>query len=293
MQTNLGRLGVWTFAFDRLPPAQAQDVAAQLDALGYGAIWVPDAVGRDPMLTAYMLLSGTDRICLATGIASIYGRDAAAMNAGWQTLSEAFPGRFMLGLGVSHRVRVEDIGGHTYGPPIATMRAYLDAMDHAIYRAVAPTVAPQRCLAALGPKMLALAAERTSGAHPYYVPPEHTAIARTTMGPDAFLGPEQKVILETDPAKAREIARTNIGHYLTLPNYVNNLVRLGFTIDDVEHCTDRLVDAIVAWGDEDAIRRRVQAHYDAGADHVAIQVLSAGDFDATLRDWTTLAAALL
>jgi probable F420-dependent oxidoreductase len=292
MHEDLGRVGIWTFALDQFPAARAQDIAAEIESLGYGAIWIPDAVGRDPLVNAFLLMTGTERIKVGTGIANIYARDAMAMNAGWKTVSEAFPGRFLLGLGVSHQVAVENLRGHTYLPPIATMRAYLDAMDGATFLAPEPSVEPERCLAALGPKMLRLAAERTRGAHPYYVPPEHTAFARETMGPDALLAPEQKVVLETDPVTAREIARNHIGNYLTLPNYVNNLMRLGYTADDVEQCSDRLVDAIVAWGDLDAIRSRVQAHHDAGADHVAVQVLARGDSDVVVRAWSELAEAL-
>jgi probable F420-dependent oxidoreductase len=173
------------------------------------------------------------------------------------------------------------------------MRAYLDAMEGALYLGAQPTVAPERCLAALGPKMLALAAERTRGAHTYYVPPEHTAFAREVLGPDPLLAPEQKVILERDPAAAREIARANITMYLSLPNYANNLRRLGFTEEDITQCSDRLVDAIVAWGDVEAVRARVQAHLDAGADHVCLQVLPGDDPTRIRRDWQELAAALL
>jgi probable F420-dependent oxidoreductase len=267
-------------------------MAAEIEALGFGAIWVPEAVGRDPMVNAFLLLSATERIKVATGIASIYARGAMTMTSGWKAVSEAFPGRFLLGLGVSHQPAVEGLRAQTYGPPLATMRSYLDAMDNAIYLAAQPTVEPERCLAALGPKMLALAAERTRGAHPYYVPPEHTAFARQVLGPDALLAPEQKVVLESDPVKARGIARANMAHYLTLPNYVNNLLRLGYTTDDVEQCSDRLVDAIVAWGDLDAIRARVQAHHDAGANHVAVQALPFDDRDRIRRDWRELATAL-
>lgn len=293
MHEDLGRVGIWTFALDAQPSTRAAELAAEVEELGYGAIWVPDAVGRDPLVNAFLLLSGTQHVKVATGVANIYGRDPMAMNAGWQTVSEAFPGRFLLGLGVSHQPAVEGLRGHTYGPPLATMRAYLDAMDGAVFLAARPSVAPERCLAALGPRMLGLAAERTRGAHPYYVPPEHTALAREIMGPDALLAPEQKVVLETDPSIAREIARSQMAHYLTLPNYVNNLLRLGFTTDDVEHRTDRLVDAIVAWGDVEAIRARVQAHHDAGADHVAIQVLPFDDPERVRRDWREIAAAVV
>jgi probable F420-dependent oxidoreductase len=291
---DLGRVGLWTFALDQQPAARARELAAEIESMGYGAIWIPDAVGRDPLVSSYLLLSGTERIKVATGIANIYGRDPMAMNAGWNTVSEAFPGRFLLGLGVSHQPAVEGLRGHSYGPPLATMREYLDAMDGALYLAAAPAVPPERCLAALGPRMLALAGERTRGAHPYFVPPEHTALARAALGPEALLAPEQMVVLEADPARARQIAREAMGRYVpTLPNYTNNLRRLGFTDDDFAgDLSDRLVDAVVAWGDLDAIRARVQEHHDAGADHVALQVLPFDDLDTLRTQWRDLAAAL-
>jgi probable F420-dependent oxidoreductase len=292
---DLGRVGLWTFALDQQPAARAQELAAEIEELGYGALWVPDAVNRDPMVNSYLLLSGTRRLKVATGIANIYGRDPMAMTAGWNTVSEAFPGRFLLGLGVSHQPAVEGLRGHTYGPPLATMRSYLDAMDNAIYLGPPAAEPPERCLAALGPKMLALAAERTRGAHPYFVPPEHTAFARATMGPDALLAPEQMVVLETDPGRAREVARGAMRSYVPgLPNYTNNLRRLGFTDDDFAgELSDRVVDAVVAWGDLDAVRARVQAHLDAGADHVAVQVLPFDDVGALRSQWRELAPALL
>jgi len=291
---ELGRVGIWTFTLDQLPASRAREVAAELETMGWGAIWVPEAVGRDPLVSAALLLSATERCVVATGIASIYARDAMAMNAGWQTLSEAFPGRFLLGLGVSHQPMVEGMHHTTYGPPIATMREYLDRMDQALYLAAAPTDPPERVLAALGPKMLELARERAHGAHPYLVTPEHTATAREILGSDRLLAPEQKVLLETDPARARQIAREALAVYLPqIPNYANNMRRLGFTDDDLgDPLSDRLVDALVAWGNVDTIAARVQAHRDAGADHVAVQVLPLGDIDRVLGDWWTLAAVL-
>jgi probable F420-dependent oxidoreductase len=292
---NLGRVGVWTFALDQQPAARARELVAEFEELGYGAVWIPEAVGRDALVNSYLLLSGGKRIAVATGIATIYARDALAMSAGWKTVSEAFPGRFVLGLGVSHQPMVEGMRGREYGPPLTAMREYLDQMDAAPYFASPPTVEPERVLAALGPKMLELARDRTAGAHPYNVPPEHTAQAREILGPDRLLAPEQMVILETDPAVAREIARKTLAIYLPgLPNYANNLRRLGFTDDDLAApLSDRIIDAIVAWGDVDAIRTRVQAHHDAGADHVCIQVLPGTDIDDLMRSYRLLAEALL
>jgi probable F420-dependent oxidoreductase len=292
MHDELGTTGIWTFALDTQPATLAAEMAAEMETLGFGAIWLPEAVGRDPMVAATLTLAATERITVGTGVASIYARAPMTMTSAWKAIGEAFPGRFLLGLGVSHRVAVEGMRQQTYGPPLATMRAYLDAMDQALYLGTPPAVEPGRCLAALGPKMLALAAERTRGALSYYVPPEHTAFAREVMGVGPLLAVEQKVVLETDAAVAREIARANIAGYLRLPNYANNLRRLGFTEEDVTECTDRLVDAIVVWGDLDTIRARVAAHHDAGADHVCLQVLPYDDATRIRRDWRELATTL-
>lgn len=291
---ELGRLGIWTASLDGQPISQVPEIAAELEDLGYDALWIPEMAGRDPLVNAALLLGGTERLVVATGIATIYGRDAVSMSSGWKTLTDAFPGRFLLGLGVSHRPAVEGLRHQAYGPPLTAMRDYLDAIDAAPYMARPPSTEPVRCLAALGPKMLALAAERAVGAHPYFVPVEHTAVARGVMGPDAWLMPEQKVLLETDATKAREIARHAMSIYLTLPNYVNNLRRLGFGDDDLaDGGSDRLVDAIVAWGDETAIRARVDAHFAAGADHVCVQVIGADRAGLPMDSWRQLAPVLL
>jgi probable F420-dependent oxidoreductase len=291
---DLGPVGIWTFALDLQPVARAREVAAELEELGYGAIWIPDAVGRDPLVHAALLLGGTNRMAVGTGIAQIYGRDPMTMTGGWKTISEAFAGRFVLGLGVSHQPMVEGLRGQIYLPPLTAMREYLERMDTAMYVAAEPPEPPKRVLAALGPKMLALAAERTDGAHPYNVPPEHTARAREILGPGKLLAPEQAVLLETDPVEARGIARAHLAIYLDLPNYMNNLRRFGITDDDIaDGGSDRLVDMLVAWGDMDAVRARVQAHLDAGADHVAVQVLTPERGTLPLDDWRKLAPALL
>jgi probable F420-dependent oxidoreductase len=291
---DLGRVGIWTFALDLQPVARAREVAAELEGLGYGAIWIPDAVGRDPLVHAALLLGGTNRIAVGTGIAQIYGRDPMTMTGGWKTISDAFPGRFVLGLGVSHQPMVEGLRGQTYGPPLTAMREYLERMDTAMYVAAEPTEPPRRVLAALGPKMLALAAERADGAHPYNVPPEHTARAREIIGPEKLLAPEQAVLLETDPVEARRIGRGHMAIYLDLPNYMNNLRRFGITDDDIaDGGSDRLVDTLVAWGDVDTVRARVQAHLDAGADHVAVQVLTPERGTLPLDEWRKLAPVLL
>ncbi len=291
--TDLGRVGIWTFALNLVPSTRAGELARRLEELGYGTLWIPDALARDPLVQAALLLSATETLRVGTGIVSIYGRDAATMTAGWRTLSEAFPGRFVLGLGVSHAPMVEGLFQRDYAPPVATMRGYLERMDAAPFMGVPPPEPSRRVLAALGPRMLALAAEKTDGAHPYNVTPEHTASAREQLGAAKILAPEQAVVLESDPAEARRIGRAHLAIYLSLPNYVNNLRRLGFTDEDLAGGgSDRLVDGIVAWGDATAIAARVRAHLDAGADHVAVQVVAPDGQTVPLRQWETLADAL-
>jgi probable F420-dependent oxidoreductase len=264
---------VWTW-LDGLPAPQAAAFAREIEAQGYTALWLPEAVGRDPFALSTFLAAHTQRLVLATGIANLYARDPMAMTALRKTVAELTGGRFALGIGVSHAHLVAGLRGHEYGKPVATMRAYLEAMEKAMYRAPAPPVEAPILLAALRPRMLALAAERAQGAHPYFVPPEHTARAREILGKGPILAPEQKVLLCTDPAKARAVARAAMKIYAGLPNYQNNLRWLGYgDADFAGGGSDRLVDAIVAWGDEDAIRRRIREHYDAGADHVCIQPL--------------------
>lgn len=290
---QLGPIGIWTRQFEDHPAAKAREAAAELEELGYGAIWFGEAMGREALTHAGLLLAATKRITIATGIANIYARDAVTMAAGQKTLTEAYPGRFVLGLGVSHIPLVEQLRGHRYEKPVATMRAYLDAMDQAPYRAAPLATKPVRMLAALGPQMLKLAAERTDGAHPYNVNPEHTAKARAILGGDSLLCPEQAVVLEKDPAKARAIGRAFLGFYLTLPNYTNNFLRLGFTEADFQNGgSDRLIDSIVAWGDQGAIEKRIRAHQAAGADHVCIQVLPEDPRWLPMAEWREVAYAL-
>jgi len=266
-----GTLGVWTW-MDTYPAPQAAEFAGRLEEWGYSALWVPEAVGRDPFTFLGYLGARTSRLVLATGIANIYARDAMTMRAARETLAEATGGRFLLGLGVSHAHLVSGVRKHEYGKPLSTMRSYLEAMEQAIYMGAQPAEPAPIVLAALRQKMLGLARDATAGAHPYFVPPEHTARAREILGPGPLLCPEQMVLLETDAEKARRVARQNMQVYVGLPNYQNNLKWLGFEDADFEDGgSDRLVDAIVAWGDEKAIAERIQAHRDAGADHVCIQ----------------------
>jgi probable F420-dependent oxidoreductase len=288
----LPRLGIWTGALDAVPLARSTELAAEIESLGYGAVWIPEVAGRDVMLQIGMILARTERLVGATGIASIWARDAVTMTGAVKGLTEAFPDRFLCGLGVSHHTLVSDLRGHDYSRPLAAMRAYLDAMDKSPYTGFRPTTPVHRVLGALRGGMLRLSAERTEGAHTYFVPPEHTARARSVLG-DALLCVEQAVLLESDPAEARRIGREHTKVYVRLPNYQNNLRELGFDDDDfVGGGSDRLIDAIVAWGDEDAIRARVGAHFDAGADHVCIQPLPSQPREVPAAQWQALAPAL-
>lgn len=290
---QLGAFGIWTFDFERFPAARAQEAVAELEELGFGAVWFGEAVGREAFTNASLLLAKSKRIAIATGIANIYGRDPVTMAAAQKTLAEAYPNRFLLGLGVSHVPLVEKLRGHRYDKPLATMRAYLDAMDKAPFQAAPPPSKPPRVLAALGPKMLQLSAERADGAHPYNTTPGHTAEARALLGPDPYLCPEQAVVLEKDPAKARAIARKFLSIYLGLPNYTNNFLRLGFQETDFGNGgSDRLIDSVVAWGDLKAVLNRIQEHHSAGADHVCIQVLTDDPKTLPFKEYRELASAI-
>jgi len=295
MKVDVGRVGIWTAALEGVPAARVREAAQALEQTGYRALWINETTGRDPFVLATLLLSATSTLKVATGIANVYARDALTMAACQKSLAEAFPGRFLLGLGVSSPVLVERVRKHSYDKPRSYLASYLDDMDAAPYTSVAPSPAPPRVLAALGPRMLELAAQRADGAHPYLTTPDHTRQARAIIGPDALLAPEQMVVLETDPAEARAIGRAAVGFYLRAPGYLANLRRLGFTDDDwadPKAASDRLVDAIVAWGDLDTIARRVGEHHDAGADHVCIQVLGR-THELPLAAWRQLADALV
>ena len=277
-----GKLGVWSLV-NFMTAADSAAFARRVENWGYGALWVPEIMARDPLVTCSWLLANTERLTLATGIASVYTRDSFAMVNSQQALAEQSSGRFLLGLGVSHGPFVEGALGHEYEKPVVKMRRYLERMAATQYQGPAPTEKPRAVLGALGPKMLELARTLADGAHPYNVTPEHTARAREILGPGKLLCPEQMVLLEKDPATARRIARQALELSFKLPNYRNNYLRMGFEEQDLENNgSDRLIDAIVAWGDEQAIRDRVQQHRDAGADHVAIQPLR--------RDGQTLTA---
>ncbi len=290
---DVGRFGIWTSALDRQPATIVRQAVAKIERLGFGALWVGEAARREVFANTSLLLSATQQLVVASGIANIWARDAMAMAAGQRTLSEAWDSRFLLGLGVSHD-RLVDPRGHRYERPLTAMRRYLDAMDRAPYLAPMPNpVAMTRVLGALGPRMLALAGEVTDGAHPYLVPVEHTEQARAILGPTKLLCPEVAVVVIPDPEAARRVARAHLATYLQLANYRGNLARLGFGDHDLTGGgSDRLVDALVAWGPAERVVRRVHEHLDAGADHVAIQVLTADPARVPLEEWTDLAAAL-
>jgi probable F420-dependent oxidoreductase len=263
-----GSIGIWSGQLRSGDPHEIADAAAELETLGFGTIWVPGRGPDDLERNLRVLLEATERMTIATGIVSVWTHPAKQTAALRARLEAQFPGRFLLGVGISHAPIVEREGGD-YRKPVSAMGEYLDALD----AAETPVPRDGRIIAALAPRMLALARERSLGSHPYLVTPEHTRIAREALGPDALLAPEQTAVVEEDPGRARSIARAWLEPYLRLPNYVRNLLRLGFGEADVgDGGGDRLVDEAVAWGSVEAIRARIELHRAAGADHVAIQV---------------------
>ena len=290
---DIGRVGIWQGVLDGHPSGVVRETVAQVEAMGWPTLWIPETVSRDPFVSAAVMLEATSTLNVATGIASIWARDPMTTANATKTLCEAYDGRFLLGLGVSHHTLTEWVRKHDYSKPLSTMRNYLERMDASMFKGVEPAVPPSRVLAALGPKMLELSAEKADGCHPYFVPVEHTAIARAAVGPDKMVATEQMVVLESDPATARAIARKHMAVYLGLPNYANNLLRLGYTESEITNADDRVVDAIVAWGSVDTIARRVGDHLDARASHVCVQVLQADPTAIPIPAWQDLAAALL
>ena len=271
---QLGKLGVWA-PMDVLSAAEGALFAQRVEGWGYAALWLPESRGRDVLVHSSWLLANTKSLIIAPGIANIYARDPMAMANGQRALAEQSGGRFLLGIGVSHAPTVVGLRGHTYGKPVTTMRAYLQGMQAAPYLAPDPPERPLTIVAALGPRMMALSGELADGAHPYNVPPEHTAEARSILGSGKLLCPEVWVLLETDAAAARSAARQALAPYMRLDNYVNNWRRIGFGDDELAGGgSDRFIDANVAWGTEEAIRKRIQEHWDAGADHVCIQSIN-------------------
>jgi probable F420-dependent oxidoreductase len=274
---------IWSFELRHHDPAEVVDAAAELESLGFSAVWIPD-IGGDVYTPLERLLGATATMTIATGILNIWKHDAdevAARRASW---SADWQDRFLLGIGVSHAPLI----GDDFAKPMDVTRAYLDALD------AAGVPQSSRALAALGPKMLALARDRTAGAHPYLVTPEHTAMARETLGDGALLLVEQGVVLGTDPDIARMVARQTLANYLALPNYCNNWRRLGFTEDDLANGgSDRLVDEVIAWGDVDTVAERIAAHKEAGADHVCVQVHVAPNSPMPRALWRDLAPAVV
>ena len=279
---GMGRVGIWS-GLRSWDPGAVGAAAAAVESSGYGALWIPGGAGGDVLDRCRAALAATTDLVVAPGILNIWRHDAREVAAETAALRAASGDRFLLGLGVSHELLI----GEEYVAPLAKMRSYLDELDAA---GQSPAV---RVLAALRARMLGLAASRSAGAHPYFVPPEHSAIARAALGPGPLLAPEQTVVLEPDPAAGRALARQFCARYLPLPNYTDNLRALGYTDEDLAPPgSDRLVDAVVAWGSAADIAARVQAHLDAGADHVCLQVVRADDGPSEADVWQELAGAL-
>jgi len=257
-----------------MPASAAADFAGRIESLGYSTLWLPEVFGRDPFAHIAYLATQATTLGFATGIANIYHRLPGVMKQCANTVAEQTGGRFTLAIGVSHHTVVAGLRGLSYDKPLTMMRGYLDAMDASPYMAAGPAEPAPRLLAALGPKMLALAAEKADGAHPYWTTPEHTAQAREILGPDKLLCVEQKVVLSSDPTAARGAAAGALSIYATLPNYRNMWLRLGYTDEQIDARDESFLDAVVAWGTADQIETRLKAHTDAGANHVCIQALS-------------------
>lgn len=283
-------IGIWSSALRHGEPSETAAAAAELESLGYSALWIPDT-GGDVFGAVANLMAATRTATIATGILNLWLHTATETAEQHAALTAQHGPRFLCGIGISHARLIDSkLETGTYQKPMAQTSAYLDALD----AAVVPLAPEDRALAALGPKMLALAAARTAGVHPYLVTPDHTLVAREAVGPDALVATEQGVILETDPQRARAIARTNLARYFDLPNYTNNWRRLGFGDDDIaDGGSDRLIDALVVWGDEAAIESRVHEHRDAGASHICIQVLTDSPGSLPLEQWRVLAPVLL
>src|SRR5215211_2799807 len=288
-----GEVGLWSSDLNALPAPRAREAASEIEELGYAALWFGEALGREAFTSACMLLSATSRLVVATGIANIFVRDAWATNAAAKTIAGAHPGRFVLGLGVSHRPMVET-RGHDYRSPLSTMRTYLRDMREAQFTAAQPEHDPPCLLAALGPKMLELSRDLADGAHPYLVTPRHTAEAREILGDGPLLAVEQAVAPTNDREEALRLARSHLSPYLQLPNYRNSWLRQGFQEEDLAgEGSERLVEGLVALGSEDGNRERVRQHLSAGADQVGVQVLTDGPEDGLAERWRSLAPVLL
>ncbi|MDH3295210.1 MAG: TIGR03620 family F420-dependent LLM class oxidoreductase [Acidimicrobiia bacterium] len=291
----LGRVGAWSGRLQRRPTTEAVEVLAELDQLGYRSVWIPESpFGKDVLTFASVLLGSSSgaapNITVATGIAITWVRDPVAMMNAARTIGDAHPERFLLGIGISHDSTAR-ARGHVYRRPVAAMADYLETMAAAGFDGHGPAWQPPVVIAALGPRMLDVAARLADGAHPFVAPPEHTAVARAALGPDKLLAVEQGVVL-ADGERARQRARTNLERFLAWPNYRRHFLRLGFDeVDLAQGGSDRLVDAVFAIGGEEAVDRRVRAHLDAGADHVCLQIVT-DDPDDELAAYRRLAAAL-
>jgi probable F420-dependent oxidoreductase len=288
MSITLDGTGIWSGSLRHGDAGEAAEMAAELEQLGYSALWIGD-IGGDLWGAVANLLGATQHAVVATGIANIWLRTPEETAHQHATLNAEHGHRFLLGVGVSHAHLINRIAGVEYRRPLERLTWFLDGLD----AAETPVPVDERVVAALGPKALAIAAERTGGTHPYLTTPEHSARARSVLGAGAIVAPEQGLILETDPDRARSIGREFLARYIEAPNYANSWRRLGFTEDDLaDGGSDRLVDALLAWGDEDALVARVKAHRDAGASHVCVQVLTDQLPAFPLDEWRRLAPAL-
>jgi probable F420-dependent oxidoreductase len=284
---ELSGVGVWSSQLRYGDPAESAEAAAELDELGFPALWIPDVGG--PLFDAVgRLLAATKRTVIATGILNLWMHSPGDVAESFAALTAEHGDRFLLGIGVSHAPLIDAGEPGRYRKPLAATASFLDGLD----AAPRPVPEDRRVLAALGPKMLRLSANRTRGAHPYLVTPDHTASARAILGEGPLLMPEQTVILCDSAEEARSIGTDMLRSYLSMPNYANNMLRSGFSVDDVAQVSDRLFDAIIAWGDEEAIMRRVAEHRSAGADHVCLQVLTADPRAFPREQWRRLAAAI-
>ncbi|OBF25665.1 LLM class F420-dependent oxidoreductase [Mycobacterium sp. ACS1612] len=284
---QLAGVGVWSGQLEYGDPGEVADAAAELEELGYTALWVPD-IGGPVREAVEHLLASTTQAVIATGILNLWLHEASDVAAWYSSVTESHGERMLLGIGCSHAPLIDSTEPGRYRKPLAATRAFLDAID----ASATPVPISNRVLAALGPKMLKLSAQRAGGAHPYLVTPDHTRAAREVLGDGPLLLPEQTVLLTESRDDARAVGTDWLRAYLALPNYANNLLRSGFTQDDIDSVSDRLFDAIIAWGDEEAIAKRVDEHRQAGADHVCIQALTADRREFPREQWRRLAPAL-
>jgi probable F420-dependent oxidoreductase len=286
---ELGQIGIWTRDLRSGEESARREVAAQLEELGFGTLWFPGGAESDSLACAGIVLDATSSVTVATGITNIWTEEPTGVAAAHAELARTRGRRFLLGLGIGHRPSIENIQPGLYDKPFSAMVEYLDALD----AAPEPPPRDERVIAAIGPRMLQLCRERSAGTHPYLTTPDHTRAAREAVGPERIVAPEQGVVLESDPGRARELARSFLERYLVLPNYFKNWLRYGYTEDDLrDGGSDRLIDGLIAWGSDEAVATRVREHLDAGADHVCIQVIHDGD-GPPIEGWRRIAEVLL